>query len=327
MEQQFEPKRPSMIPVILVGFAFVGSLGFLASVLMQSCEKKPEVPRLRASVHSDFYEQVANFLLKNKQDIRIPVVHCLIFLSQEVLDPEYYQGKGQEDLKYLDFTEENFFELDGCSAEDILNLTFSRFNHVRKETKLMLDPMLAKLKGMEEMLASELEDYVEFQRITTSNVRYTYETDDIRSRLRLDLTLTNGSTKPISGFTWTMQFKTRKGLELSEKDTRTKTFNDSMEPGESRAFTFRHSNFTSYVNFTPKQYSQLYEEILTLDSAYLLDGTQISADLMQSDREKRIKELKALVDELRSKLEKSQDPLKFEFWRYLQKDEGKNRKE
>lgn len=319
MEPEFETKRPSVIPIILVGIAFVGSLGFLATVLLQSCERQPDVPRLRAGLNSDFNVGLANFLEKIPPKVRDPIVQCFTFLSQESLDPDFYKGKGLEDLKTMPLTNEVKFAVDGATHDDILNFTFSRFNEIRKETNLDLESKSKKLEGLKERLEKQQKDFVEFSKLNVTNIRHSYKLESVRVTMLMNFTLYNGSSSLISGFTYNIKFKSRNDGNTVGEEEKTFTFNDEMEPGESRPFFFRHNNFPNFANLPAERYQDVLEVIFSFDSAYLKDGTQIPPFNTPTgvNLEQTVETLDAEVKELEILMKKSENLLEFEFWRYL----------
>lgn len=319
MDPEIETKRPSVIPIILVGIAFMCSLAFLASVLLQSCERKVEVPRLRTSQDSDFNVALSNFLDRIPTSVRRPIIHCFLFLSQEELDPDFYKGKGMDEMKVLPLATEVKFAVDGASHDDILNLTFQKFNEIRKETNLQLESKTRKLKDLREKLNKQQKDFIEFSKLSVSNIRYTYKMESVRVTMLLNFALTNASSNPISGFTYSLKFKSRRTGNVFEDEERTETFNDEMEPGQTRTFFFRHSNFPNYAGIPVEKYPEYFEVIFSFDTAYLKDGSQIPPLLAPTgvNLEESVENLEAEVKELENLIKKSENLLEFEFWRYL----------
>jgi len=283
------------------------------SILLQGCKKKKEEPRFRVGLHSDFNMHVESFLKRLPEHQHIPLIHALIFIAHENLDPDYYSDKTILDITHLSFTDEQKFQLNGTSVSDILDIAHSQFNIAQNEQTKTLEVMKLRLKENKERLVKQVQEEDMLYRIKTNNVKFAYEKGSFSINVYLTFDLKNESALDISGVKFTVQFKDRTTGQYYNKTQRTWSDNDSLKPGQTRVVTQTLSNCPNLGNVPITQYSTRLEPIFSIDNAIKVDG-ELFRRPPNLSLESKIKDLQAEVHKLEKVLEKSKDRKKFTFW-------------
>ena len=283
------------------------------SLLLQGCKKKIEEPRFRVGLYSDFNIHVESFLRRLPEHQHIPIIHALIFIAHENLDPDFYSDKSIKDITQLSFTDEQKFQLNGTSASDILDIAHSRFNIAQNELTKTLGVMKLRLDENKERLVQQLQEEDMLYQIKANNVKFAYEKGSFSINAYLTFELKNESTLDINGLKFTVQFKDRATGQYHNKTQRTWSDNDSLKPGQTRAITQTLSNCPNLGNVPISQYITRLEPIFSIDNAIKIDG-ELFRRPPNLSLESKIKDLKEEVENLEKVLEKSKDRKKFTFW-------------
>jgi hypothetical protein len=287
--------------------------GLVISLLLQGCKKKVEEPRFRVGLHSDFNMHVESFLKRLPDHQHIPIIHALIFIAHENLDPDFYRGKNMNDITQLSFTDEQKFQLNGTSVSDILDISHSQFNIVQNEQIKTLEVMKLRLKENKERFAQQLQEEEMLYRIKANNVKFSYEKGSFSINAYLTFDLKNESALDINGVKFTVQFKDRASGQHYNKTQRTWSDNDSLKPGQTREVTQTLSNCPNLGNVPISQYPTRLEPIFSIDNAIKVDG-ELFRRPPNLSLESKIIYLQSEVDKLETVLEKSKDRKKFTFW-------------
>ena len=285
----------------------------------QSCRKKDTAPRISVGVNADFNMHLESFLNQLSEREQLPVIHALIFLAEEELDPEYYKDKGIVDTRHIPLSDELRYRLNGMSVREILNLTHLKFNRVQAEYAENLEKMRKSLQNNQQRLEEHFDEEEMLYEIKLSDFQYEYE-KLVNVIGKLTVKVTNGTKKKISAIQFTIQFKDRKDDQFYPKLQR--TWSDPSNPlpilpGESRILrNLVLSNVPVLTDLKADQYASRLEPVFILDNAFDEFGGPFRK-IPNSSLMDTIKQQQKDVEYLENILEQSNNRRQFTFWDIL----------
>ena len=285
---------------------------------MQSCKRQEPVPRMSSGVNADFSTHLENFVNQLSDRERIPVIHALIFLAHEDLDPDFYEGKTMGDARQIELSDELRYRLNELSAGEILSLSHTHFNRVYRQKTKELKDKKETLSKSNRRLEGDLDAEEMLYKIKFTDFDYNYANVNGKITAYVKARVANNTAKKVSVVNYSIQIKDRLTGQYFSKVQRPKSFGSRIIlPGEERSINFTvSSNVPLLGNLPIEQYKSRLEPIFILENAFDEQGGAFrkipDATLTES-----IKKLKADVQSLEEVLEKSKDRKKFTFWAIL----------
>ena len=285
---------------------------------LQSCKRQEPVPRMSSGMNADFSTHLENFVNQLSDRERTPVIHALIFLAREDLDPDFYEGKTMADARQIKLSDELRYRLNDLSAEEILSLSHTQFNKVHRQKTKELQDKKDILAKNNRRLEGHLDAEEMLYKIKFTDLDYNYANVNGKITAYVKARVANNTAKKVSVVNYSIQIKDRLTGQYFSKVQRPKSFGSRIIlPGEERSINFTvSSNVPLLGNLPIEQYKSRLEPIFILENAFDEQGGAFrkipDATLTES-----IKNLKAEVQFLEEVLEKSKDRKKFTFWKIL----------
>ena len=273
---------------------------------------------MSSGVNADFSTHLENFFYQLSDRERIPVIHALIFLALEELDPDFYEGKTMADARQIKLSDELRYRLNDLSATDILSLAHTQFNRIHRKKTQELQDKKATLSKNNRRLEGHLDAEEMLYKIKLTNFEYNYAKVSGKVTAYVQVSVANNTAKKVSMFNYSIQFKDRLTEQYFTRVQRPKSFgNRIILPGEERDIAFTvSSNVPLLGNLPIEQYKSRLEPIFILENAFDEHGGAFRK-IPDPSLTASIKKLKAEVKYLEEVLEKSKDRKKFTFWKIL----------